>query len=323
MAEPNPFDDALNDLRISGSVLLHEAYTPDWAIDVPAEAELRRLLGVAGDTRILPFHLVRRGGFDLSDAHRSLRLDEPELSLIPGGQAHRLSVGCGARVVPLAEILAGNGPPTADAASPDATEIVCGAFVARAAPLSPLLGALPPMLKVMAGGDGATPALRGVAALLAAELGQRTRDSFTAQRLLEILCAEAFRAFQSSGGNDRPGWFRGLADPKIAEALRIVHAAPGEPWSVEALADRVALSPSRFAARFRETVGDSVMGYVSRWRANVACRLLRETDAPLAEIALRVSYESLPAFSRAFKAQVGVPPAQWRRSFTAGPPSGV
>ena len=313
MAGCDPLDDALDDLRISGSVLLHETYTPDWAIDVPDERSLRRLLGAEGDVRVLPFHIVRRGGFDLTDASGGLRLDEPELSLVTGGQAHRLSVGRGGHAVPLAQILAGNGPASADPSSPQATEIVCGAFVARAAPLNPLLGALPALLKVAAGGDAATPSLRGVATMLANELCHRSRNSFTVQRLLEILCAEAIRAFQASGVDDRPSWFRGLADPKIAEALRRVHEKPGADWSVEMLAAHVALSPSRFAARFREVVGDSVMSYVAQWRANVACRLLRESDHPLARIGALVGYTSLPAFSRAFKAQTGVPPAQWRR----------
>ena len=314
MTGPNPFDDALDDLRISGSVLLHEAYRPDWAIDVPDEAELRRLLGVGRHTRILPFHLVRKGGFDLSDGKASLRLDEPELSLILGGQAHRLSVGRGTQAIGLAQILSGEGPTRANDTSANATEIVCGCLVTRSAPLNPLLGALPSMFKIAAGGDSATPTLSSVASLLAAELGRQQRNSFTTQRLLEILCAEAIRAFQASEADERPGWFRGLADPKIAEALHCVHAAPGDNWTVEALAARVALSPSRFAARFRETTGESVMGYVARWRANLACRLLRETDLPLAEIGLQIGYQSLPAFSRAFKALVGSPPAQWRHA---------
>jgi hypothetical protein len=37
MTEPSstPFNDALEDLRISGSVLLHETYPPPWASTCP------------------------------------------------------------------------------------------------------------------------------------------------------------------------------------------------------------------------------------------------------------------------------------------------
>ncbi|WP_363351489.1 cupin domain-containing protein [Methylocystis echinoides] len=138
-----------------------------------------------------------------------------------------------------------NGTPKDE---PGATELICGAFVMRAPPLNPQLGALPPAFKVQAGGAGAKPgARRRRAAMLAAECGRRSRNGFTAQRLLEVLCAEAIRSFQQSQRARDAGWFRGLADPKISEAVRHVHADPGAEWSVEALAARVALSPSRFA----------------------------------------------------------------------------
>jgi AraC-like DNA-binding protein len=49
-----------------------------------------------------------------------------------------------------------------------------------------------------------------------------------------------------------------------------------------------------------------------------AGRLLLETRAPIASIALDVGYDSEAAFSRAFKRLVGKPPAAWRRERTAG-----
>ncbi len=54
--------------------------------------------------------------------------------------------------------------------------------------------------------------------------------------------------------------------------------------------------------------------YVTRWRPNIACGLSRDTDLPLAEIGLRVGYQGLPAFSRAFTAQVALRAAQWRQA---------
>ncbi|WP_442756209.1 cupin domain-containing protein [Methylocystis sp. JAN1] len=314
----DPLDDALEDLRISGSVLVHEAYKAPWAVDVPAESRLRDLLGVGADMRVTPFHLARRGGFDLGREGETIgRVEAPELLLLPGGSPHRLSDGSGASPAPLEAILGDDRRYGAPKDEPGATELICGAFVMRAAPLNPLLGALPSALKVATGGSGASRALAGAVDMLAAECGRRSRNGFTAQRLLEVLCAEAIRAFQQARPGDEPGWFRGLGDAKISDAIRYIHAAPDADWSVDLLAARVALSPSRFAARFRETMGESVMAYVSRWRANVACRLLRETDLSLDEVATRVGYESVPAFSRAFKALVGRPPAQWRRAETA------
>jgi AraC-like DNA-binding protein len=45
----------------------------------------------------------------------------------------------------------------------------------------------------------------------------------------------------------------------------------------------------------------------------LAAQKLRSGQASLARIAEEVGYESEAAFNRAFKREVGVPPATWRR----------
>ena len=312
MPVATPMDDALDDLRISGAILLYESYTPPWAIDVPPEARLRELLSLSSDTRVLPFHLVRRNGFDLAmTGHDVVSVRVPEVLICPSGLAHRMFAGRGSEPVAFEAILVGHGPPPAAASDTTATELVCGVFMTRGMPLNPLLAALPPFLTVSTGDPSLSSVLSGAADLLAAELQRGRRGGFTASRLLEVFCAEAIRAFQRRG-DAGTGWFRGLADPKIAAAIGAVHARPAADWSVERLAEGIALSPSRFAARFREATGQSVMEYVGRWRANLACRLLRDSDLGLAEIGYSVGYGSLPAFSRAFRHQIGTPPGRWR-----------
>jgi AraC-like DNA-binding protein len=308
-----PLDDALEDLRITGSVLLHEAYAPPWAIAVPDEARLRTILRVGADTRVLLFHFVRRGRFELRmKGHATKCVEAGEVAICATGAAHSMSLGRGGPALPLESVL--NGVASAGSAGrhPDATELVCGAFFAHAAPLNPMLGALPPVVKVSTTDASFSPMLSGVAWMLAHELNRGALGGFTAARVIELLCAESIRAYQRSAGAEHVGWFKGLSDSRVSEAIRCIHAAPDKRWTVEGLAAKVALSPSRFAARFRGTVGRSVMAYVAAWRANVACRLLRETTLALGEIAGRVGYESLPAFSRAFKAQMGQAPAAWR-----------
>ena len=55
------------------------------------------------------------------------------------------------------------------------------------------------------------------------------------------------------------------------------------------------------------------MQYLAQWRMQAAARLLLETHATVAAIALDVGYDSEAAFARAFKRLVGKPPAAWRR----------
>lgn len=309
-----PLDDALEDLRITGSVILHEAYRAPWAISVPDEARLRSLIGAGTDQRAIPFHLVRLGGFRLEAAgNDGLAAGTLDLSLVPGGVAHCLYSGSRNGAWSLETILSGGGPESPEPGAPESTELVCGAFVMRAAPLNPLIAALPSVFKVATGGAVAAPALAAAATLLAAELARGSRGGFTARRLLEVVFAEAIRSWQASHAETRPGWFRSLTDAKVSAALRCIHQAPQRPWTLATLADTVALSPSRFAARFREASGESVMAYLARWRINLACRHLSESDRPIADVAERVGYESAAAFSRMFKSLTGRAPGEWRR----------
>jgi AraC-like DNA-binding protein len=55
------------------------------------------------------------------------------------------------------------------------------------------------------------------------------------------------------------------------------------------------------------------MDYVAQWRAQVACRLLREGQLSVDAIAARCGYAGAATFGGAFKALVGVAPTEWRR----------
>lgn len=129
-------------------------------------------------------------------------------------------------------------------------------------------------------------------------------------RLLELLLIEGLRA--SAASSAPPGLLRGLADPRLAVALRRIHEAPAASWTVALLAAEAGLSRSAFFDRFRRTVGCAPTQYLLRWRMAIAARLLR--DAPIAEVARRVGYGSASAFTVAFKNHSGSSPGKYRRS---------
>jgi AraC-like DNA-binding protein len=140
---------------------------------------------------------------------------------------------------------------------------------------------------------------------------------YIVERLLEILCAEAVRAHIETAPQQTVGWFRGIKDPVVGRAIKAIHLNPAEDWSIPRLAGAVAMSPSRFAARFSESLGESPMAYVAKWRMNVACRKLTASRIGVDQIAADVGYESVAAFNRAFKKHVGLPPAAWRSHHAA------
>jgi len=136
-------------------------------------------------------------------------------------------------------------------------------------------------------------------------------------RLLEVLLIEALRS--AAGTAASPGLLRGLADERLALAIRRIHENPTRSWTVAQLAKESALSRSAFFARFNRAVGVAPMEYLLAWRMALAKNLLRRKESGIAEIAERVGYSSASAFSVAFSRHVGLPPTRYAREEMASP----
>ncbi len=136
---------------------------------------------------------------------------------------------------------------------------------------------------------------------------QRPARHVVLERLLELLLIEALRSMPIC--NACPGVMSGLADERLAAAIRAIHANPAHSWTVAELAKAAALSRSSFFVRFREAVGVAPMVYLLTWRMALAKNLLRGKSMAVAEVAERVGYRSASAFSVAFSRYVGQPPA--------------
>ena len=136
-------------------------------------------------------------------------------------------------------------------------------------------------------------------------------------RLLEVLLIEALRSTAGTLGS--PSLLRGLADERLAVAIRRMHESPTRPWTVAQLAKEAALSRSTFFERFSRTVGVAPMEYLLGWRMALAKDLLRRRAITVAEVAERVGYSSASTFSVAFSRHVGVPPTQYVRRHVEAP----
>ncbi|MBB5510185.1 AraC family transcriptional regulator [Paraburkholderia atlantica] len=139
---------------------------------------------------------------------------------------------------------------------------------------------------------------------------QRPAREVVLARLLEVLFIEALRA---TGTGASPGLVRGLADPRLALAIRHMHESPHQPWTIAQLAKAAALSRSSFFDRFSRAVGVAPMEYLLSWRMAIAKNLLRQNEVSIAAVAERVGYGSASAFSVAFTRHVGLPPTQYAR----------
>jgi transcriptional regulator GlxA family with amidase domain len=108
-------------------------------------------------------------------------------------------------------------------------------------------------------------------------------------------------------------------DGRIDRALSAMGAALHERWTVTRLARSVGMSRPAFALRFQEAVGTSPMRHLARCRMERAAELLAASEAPLAQVAELVGYESEFAFNRAFKRVHDVAPGAYRRRSRGAP----
>ena len=101
-------------------------------------------------------------------------------------------------------------------------------------------------------------------------------------------------------------------DPKVQEALSYINEHFREALTVEALAERVYLSPYHFMRLFKAQTGSTVHAYVRQKRLLCAARLIRE-GVPANKAALDSGFGDYSAFHRAFKESFGISPGKLKQ----------
>ncbi|MEQ4723850.1 AraC family transcriptional regulator [Nonomuraea sp. B19D2] len=199
------------------------------------------------------------------------------------------------------------------------TVTLCCGYQLDPGRIHPILASLPDVIHLPTT-LGHRPELKAAVDLLAAEIDNpRLGADTVVTSLLDVLQLYILRAWfdQESMACDESGWAAALADPAISRALDAIHRAPDRRWTVESLGAHAGLSRAGFARRFTGLVGQPPLAYLTWWRLATAGRLLRESDASVAEVAQRVGYGSEFAFGNAFKRQFGVSPGKYRRQTCA------
>jgi AraC-like DNA-binding protein len=296
--------------------VLRASLARPWAILVEDEAPLAvtavvrgRAVLSAGDGApivLTPGDVaVTRGPdhYDLADDVESA----PIARVLPGNRCVALDDGA-----PLHETMAvgvrtwGN--------SPDGDDILLvGTYEVAGEVGGRLLAALPPVVVVRASEQDTTDA-HALLHLLASEM---TRDqpgqTAVLDRLLDLVLVGTLRTWFARPEAPAPGWYRAEGDPVVGHALRLLHHNPAEAWTVASLASAVGVSRAALARRFTELVGEPPMGYLTRWRLELAADRLTVPGATVASVAEEVGYASPFALSAAFKRVRGVNPREHKR----------
>lgn len=177
-----------------------------------------------------------------------------------------------------------------------------------------LLSLMPELIHVPAGEGGASRLARLIE-LLAEECAREdVGKHLIIRRMLEVLLVEVLR--RPNVGNEAipAGLVKGMRLPGLARALSAMHADIRVNWTVAELARIAGMSRSAFAARFNEMLGCAPIEYLARWRMALARDALIRGVKSLDDIAEEIGYESVSAFSTAFRRRSGVAPGVFARA---------
>ena len=111
-----------------------------------------------------------------------------------------------------------------------------------------------------------------------------------------------------------PQW---RAEAEQVRLIREIHdyllAHMDQRITIEGLCHLYPINPTTLKEVFKDVYGTSIAAHLKEHRMEKAARLLRETDASVAEVARRVGYESQSKFTAAFKDQYGCLPTMYRK----------
>jgi len=237
-------------------------------------------------------HLLKTGAMEIVHPGRpTLRVDAPSLLLYPRPVARRF---------------------VTDAQR--GADLVCAELQFDGGVANPIVSALPDVvclpLPSIAGAD------QSLLLLFEEAFGNNCGRHALIDRLFEVVLIQVLRHLMEAD-QVSSGMLAGLSHPKLRKALVSMHEQPQQDWSLEALASMSGMSRSVFAAAFHKTVGCTPGAYLQAWRIKLAQQALRQGKS-LKLIADEVGYSGEAALSRAFKAQCGVAPREWRQQKDSG-----
>ena len=325
--------DVLRTVRLTGALFFPMEVSSPWIDAVPRASDFASIL-LPGAQHVVSYHIIRTGQcWAAVGEEPPVRLQAGDVFVVPHGDPYTMASAPDLRptmppesVLEFFREMATTSAPlvvSEGGGGPERAEVVCGFLGCDLRPFNPVLEALPHALYL--GGPSERTTNDRVSQLVEIALAESREGQSGARCVLlhlsELLFVEVVRRCLHSLSGEQIGWLAGLRDPVAGHALALLHHRPADPWSLEGLAKEVGVSRSLLAERFSDFVGQPPMRYLTRWRVQLACRLLHDSAAKVSSVAFDVGYQSEAAFSRAFKAVVGTSPAAWRQQQrTAKPP---
>ena len=291
-------NDILQTLRFKGTIFFHSKLAAPWGV-------------VFGPMKIPRFHIALSGDcFIGTDSMEAVSIQEMEIVMLPTGHSHWIADQPGRPLISAEEVgeacslnmpMFQNGVIT--------NRLMCGLVSFDEAVSHPILEALPEILHFAPEDDDG---LWNTACLIDQEIQRTGKNTSTiVDRLTEVLFIRLLeehvkRDYGSSG------FIAALRDPRLKQALTLIHREPHLDWSLESLGARVGMSRATLNRHFNNTIGAAPNAYLQDWRLTKAWHLIRHTDLPLDSVAEQVGFASGRTLARAFQRKYGQSPKQAR-----------
>lgn len=297
--------DVLNTLELKGWLSSRRELASPWRYDFAASQDSM-------------FHVLSFGGayLQVEGEAKPIRVEDGDVLLFPTGHPHSLYDDPTSPLTRLVHL--DYNPQRGHQVVYHDGEglkplLLCGAFHFGYPHDFPLLRRLPKLVHISGAQGRMEQGFTDIVRLIAHEsASQQPGTEVMLRRLTELLFIQVIRLWIDQEAEVSVAWVRALRDQPISAALGLIHRSPERRWTVKELADEAALSRSAFSARFTELVGEPPMTYLNRWRMLRATRLLKN-EVRVETIAELLGYESEAAFRKAFKREMGIPPAQYRK----------
>ncbi|MEL0587022.1 MAG: AraC family transcriptional regulator [Candidatus Thiodiazotropha sp. (ex. Lucinoma kazani)] len=284
----------LSRVRFDAQIFKHQSYCGEWAIDT------------SGSGRV-PFHLIDKGSAWVHmEGSEPQQLQAGDLVLIPHDLSHTIS---NASTPPDSGLI--NTPVASDSGT-SFTSILCGYYIFESISAEVLLSDLPDLVILLNARNN--PLTNGVGHIIDATLLEvdnnypgRTLALCDLARLMLLHLLRGRFAEELS-----TGFLAALGDPKISQALLLIHTRFNEAWTLEGLARDIGMSRTSFANKFHQYIGIPPVKYLTAWRMQEATTLLKTSTLSVDKIAEQCGYQSAASFRKAFKCNTGKTPKQVR-----------
>jgi AraC-like DNA-binding protein len=101
-------------------------------------------------------------------------------------------------------------------------------------------------------------------------------------------------------------------DQYVNIVAKIIQNSYSENIRVEKIAEKLNINRSYLSSMFKKYTGLAIKEFLTSYRIEQSCVLLRDKHKPIAEISNAVGYDDPLYFSRLFKKQVGFSPSEYR-----------